>query len=45
VFEMTFWQTAYQYGWATKSQLKEAVVLGDLTAEEYQQITGEPYTA
>lgn len=44
--DMTFWELAYSRGWATKDQLKAAVVLGGekgLTADEYQQITGEDY--
>lgn len=43
-----FWAIAYKYGWATKDQLKAAVVLGSdkgLTAEQYKAITGEDYTA
>lgn len=40
---MSFWALAYQYGWASKEQLKEAVSLKDLTTSEYESITGEPY--
>jgi uncharacterized XkdX family phage protein len=42
---MTFWQMAYQYGWATKDQLKQAVGYKLITADDYQQITGEAYQA
>ena len=42
---MTFWQMAYQYGWATKDQLKQAVGYNLIAATEYQQITGEEYVA
>lgn len=40
---MSFWEMAYQYGWATKEDLQLAVQLNDLTPEEYEAITGEPY--
>ena len=40
---MTFWSMAYKYGWATKAQLKQAVALKVITAEEYKTITGEEY--
>jgi Phage uncharacterised protein (Phage_XkdX) len=42
---MSFWALAYQYGWASKEQLKEAVSLNDLSEIEYESITGEPYQA
>lgn len=42
---MAFWQAAYKYGWATKDQLKQAVALTVITAENYQSITGEVYAA
>ncbi len=42
---MSFWALAYQYGWASKDHLKEAVSLSDLTETEYLSITGEPYQA
>jgi hypothetical protein len=40
---MSFWQLAYQFGWATKEDLRLAVQLNEITADEYQTITGEPY--
>lgn len=42
---MNFWQTAYKYGWASKAQLQQAVGYNLITADEYQQITGEAYAA
>lgn len=38
-----FWNMAYNEGWATDTQLREAVTYGDITASEYTQITGEVY--
>ena len=38
---MEKWQKIYKMGWATKEQLKKVVVLGEITAEEYETITGE----
>lgn len=45
---MTFWEMAYNYGWVTKEELRGAVKtknnpFGDITEEEYQQITGEEF--
>lgn len=40
-----FWQMAYEFGWATIDDLKQAVVLGLITADEFKQITGQTYTA
>lgn len=45
---MAFWTIAYKWGWASKDQLKAAVVLGGgkgLTAAQYRTITGEEYSA
>ena len=42
---MTFWSIAYQRGWATKAQVGQAVTKGQITAEQYKQITGEAYAA
>ncbi|WP_312693512.1 XkdX family protein [Caproiciproducens sp.] len=42
---MTFWSIAYQRGWATKSQVGQAVTKGQITSDQYQQITGEVYSA
>lgn len=41
---MSFWQTAYQCGWATLDQLKEAVTYNLITADDYKTITGVDYT-
>lgn len=43
--DFEFWQLAYNEGWADKTQVAEAVPLGQITAEQYEQITGEPYVA
>ena len=40
---MSFWAYAYRFGWANKDQLRSAVEYNDLSAAEYQDITGEPY--
>ena len=37
------YQRRYQRGGCTKEQLQELVELGVLTAEEYEEITGEAY--
>ena len=37
------YQRRYQRGGCTKEQLQELVDLGVLTAEEYEEITGEAY--
>ena len=39
------WTLFYQYGWATKEDVAEAVRLGGLTPEDYETIVGEPYPA
>jgi uncharacterized XkdX family phage protein len=35
----------YDSGFYTKDQVKVFVVKGKLTPEQYQEITGDPYTA
>lgn len=40
---MTFWQIAYKFGWATIEDLRLAVKLKEITADEYKTITGEDY--
>ncbi len=47
---MNFWVNAYKWGWADKELLKlvvktEANPFGEITAEEYFDITGEEYAA
>jgi len=47
---MAFWTLAYTRHWVTADQLKGAVITatnpyGQITPEEFQQITGEEYTA
>lgn len=44
---MSFLIQAYRWGWTTKDALKAAVASTPqkLTAEQYQQITGETYSA
>jgi len=39
------WKFYYDRGWATKEHLKLVVQYGGITPTEYEQITGEPYTA
>lgn len=43
--DIEFWQLAYSEGWATKEQVAEAVTLGQITPEQYEQTTGESYVA
>lgn len=33
----------YDKGWATKAQVKQYVVYGKITPEQYTLITGDPY--
>ena len=40
---MEFWKTAYTEGWATLDQLKEAVLYGCITTDEFKEITGQDY--
>lgn len=40
---MDFWKLGFQEGWASESELKEAVLFEDLTPEQYKQITGKDY--
>lgn len=34
----------WKYGWASEEQMKEAVAYKLITAEQYQEITGQEYT-
>lgn len=45
---MEFWKMAYNFGWVTKEELKGTVIteqnpFGDITKEQYEEITGEKY--
>lgn len=40
-----FWSNMFKMGRVTAEKLKEAVVKNLITAEEYEQITGEPYSS
>lgn len=45
---MEFWKIAYDYNWVTKDELKGVVIteqnpFGDITKEQYEEITGEKY--
>ncbi len=40
---MTFWEMAYGWGWASKEQLRTVTELGELTKEDFERITGEPF--
>ncbi|MCC5911304.1 MAG: XkdX family protein [Clostridiaceae bacterium] len=37
------WDDRYRKKWCNKGQLQRLVVLGVLTAEDYENITGEEY--
>lgn len=37
------WNDRYKKHWCTKEQLQMLVTLGVLTAQEYEDITGEEY--
>lgn len=39
-----FWNNMFKMERVTKDKLKEVVVKGFITAEEYEKITGETYT-
>jgi uncharacterized XkdX family phage protein len=39
-----FWNNMFKMERITEEKLKEVVVKGFITAEEYKQITGEDYT-
>lgn len=39
------YQMDYQFGWYTKDQMKNLVVQGFLSAENYKKIVGEDYAA
>ena len=39
------YQMDYQFGWYTKDQMKNLVVQGFLSAENYKKIVGEAYVA
>lgn len=39
------WEDRYKKHWCTKEQLKRLVQLDVLTAENYEEITGEEYTS
>lgn len=45
---MAFWKLAFNMGWVTAEQLRVAVLTGDsprgeITAEEYKEITGQDF--
>ena len=45
---MSFWKMAYDFGWVTKEELRNAVItvenpFGHITKEEYKQITNEEF--
>lgn len=42
--EFEKWKDRYDKHWCTKDQLRTLVTLNVLTAEEYELITGEPYS-
>lgn len=42
--EFEKWKYYYDRGWASADQLKVVVQYQKITEEEYQEISGEPYT-
>ena len=45
---MDWWKTSYAKGWVTKEELRWVVItpdnpLGDITKEQYKEITGAEY--
>lgn len=42
---MSFWHLAYNLNWASKKDLGLAVQLKEITADEFEEITGEEYKA
>lgn len=40
---MSFWELAFEWGWATTEQLREVVKYGEITEEDFKRITGEDY--
>jgi hypothetical protein len=42
--EFEKWDYYYSKGWATKDQLKIVVQCEKITPDEYEEITGEPYS-
>jgi hypothetical protein len=40
---MNFWKIAWEWHWATLEQMKLAVEKGFITAEQFEEITGETY--
>lgn len=40
-----FYYTGYLAGYLTLDNVKQGVVMGDLTTDQYKEITGQDYTA
>ena len=45
---MTFWKMVYDFGWIDIGTLRKAVItesnpFGDITKEEFEEISGEKY--
>ncbi|MEK4025768.1 XkdX family protein [Sporosarcina sp. FSL W7-1283] len=45
---MSFWRDAFGWGWVTADQLRLMVItdtfaFGEITKQEYEDITGQPY--
>ncbi|TCP57787.1 XkdX-like protein [Tumebacillus sp. BK434] len=40
-----FWKMCWEEKWATESDMKQAVVIGELVEEEYEEIVGVAYTS
>lgn len=40
---MNFWRLAFQWGWASIEQLKTVTKFGEISADEFKEITGSEY--
>lgn len=40
---MSYWELAFGWGWATVDQLRQVVGFGELSKEDFERITGEPF--
>lgn len=41
---MSYWKIAYQFGWATLDQVKQAVQYKLISADDFKTITGIDYS-
>lgn len=40
---MSYWELAYGWGWCTIEQLNQVVQFGEITEDDFERITGQPY--